>query len=113
MQTLQDETVAPLPLGKVNGSSVFDGVTAEWLRAPATVVGWFRRQLNAKSPVLEGTQARLLLALCAAMRATDRGVKNPVGSFVDLVTKQRWKPVERYRDIGIKQLKEAIENGNL
>lgn len=105
--------VAPLPLGKVNGSSVFDGVTAEWLRAPATVIGWFRRQLGAAEPVLPPNRAAALFALCCAARATGHGIKNPTGSFVSLITKRNWSGVKRFKDIGIQQLKEAIDNGNL
>ena len=105
--------IEALPLGKVNSSSVFDGVTAEWLRAPATVIGWFRRQLGAAAPVLPANRAGALFALCCAARATGHGIKNPTGSFVSLVTKRNWKCVKRFKEIGIKQLKEAIENGNL
>lgn len=113
LATLAKDATTPLPLGKVNGSSVFDGVTDEWLRNPTTMIGWFRRQLGAASPVLPGNRAEAVFVLCCASRSTDRGIKNPVGMFTTLVTTHDWESVKRFKEIGIKQLKEAIENGNL
>ena len=89
--------ITAIPIGRVNPSAVFDVLTPEMLANPSQVISWFRRQLNAASPVLEGNYADLLLAVCASRRASGRGIKQPVGSFVSLVTKRNWRGVIRYR----------------
>lgn len=89
-------TVDPLPLGKLDGAKVFDGLQPEHLRNPAAVAGWFRRQLSATVPVLPGTEAHLLFTLCAAARATERGVDKPVGMFVSILTKRDVKCLARF-----------------
>lgn len=94
---LRSVQVSPLPIGKVNPSAVFDVLTAEMLSSPTQVVSWFRRQLSAANPVLDGNRADLLLAVCASRRASGKGIRHPVGSFVNLVTKRNWRGVERYR----------------
>lgn len=97
INTLRCVPITAIPIGRVNPSAVFDVLTPEMLANPSQVISWFRRQLNAASPVLEGNYADLLLAVCASRRASGRGIKQPVGSFVSLVTKRNWRGVIRYR----------------
>ena len=97
INTLRCVPITAIPIGRVNPSAVFDVLTPEMLANPSQVISWFRRQLNASSPVLDGNYADLLLAVCASRRASGRGIKQPVGSFVSLVTKRNWRGVIRYR----------------
>lgn len=90
--------IDPLPIGSMRPSAVFEILKPEHLRQPKAVISWFRRQLSAISPVLPGTRAYLIFALCCAKRASGRGVKEPVGSFVSLINGKNWAAVRRYRD---------------
>ena len=90
--------INPLPIGSMRPSAVFEILKPEHLRQPRAVISWFRRQLSAISPVLPGTRAYLIFALCCAKRASGRGVKEPVGSFVSLINGKNWAAVRRYRD---------------
>jgi hypothetical protein len=105
---LASQQVHPLPTGPVDKASVFSVLTAEMLHSPPTIVGWFRRQLSASEPVLRGNQADLMLAICSAMRACEKGVESPVGLFVSCVTRRTWKDVSRYRDKAETIIKEVL-----
>ena len=98
LEAVSWDLIAPLPIGRLSPDAVFAEVTAEVIRSPPAIVSWFRRQLSAKAPVLGPTRADLLLAMCASLKACERGVKKPPGVFVNVICNRAWNAVKRYRD---------------
>ena len=86
--------VRPLPAGKLL-YAVFSSLEERHLGKPMSVVEWFRKQLSAKSPVTQNSEAELLLVLATAIYAArlkaELVKKNRVAIFSNFVSHGRWQ----------------------
>lgn len=112
LEAASEDVIDPLPIGRLSPDSVFAEVTPEVIRSPPAIVSWFRRQLSAKAPVLGPTRADLLLAMCAALKACEKGVKKPPGVFVNLICGRSWNAVSRFRERAELLIDKEISNAS-
>jgi len=82
------------PMGPTISGSVLRAIQSADLK-PASLVRWFRRQLDHPAPVLAGTEAHLLLALAAAVFVVEsKDVRtSPVRWFNSIVSRRDWRKV--------------------
>lgn len=86
--------VEPLPAGRL-AYGVFAPLKDRDLASPLRVVQWFRMQMGAPRPAIEGTEAGLLLVLAAARYASGLPkkeiIKTRAAAFVRMVSRHHWR----------------------
>jgi hypothetical protein len=102
----RQRAIEPMPLGRRLADGVFRPLTPAKLADPLAMIEWTRRQLSADLPVVDATEADLLLVLACARYATHPPIGKPIRSPVGWFT---W--AARKRDAGLvrAELRWAVE----
>ena len=95
LQAAAAVSVPPAPPGDLL-YGVYAGLTLTHVNKPLMMAVWLRQQLGTRAPVMEGTEADVLLAMAAAFHAAaidgDK-VHNRVAVLVTVISRRLWRKV--------------------